>query len=54
MSHMEASGYDFLGLAVDADARIALLKSRLILAKSFLVGTRFNFSRLVFASMRPL
>ncbi len=47
MLRMEATGYFFLGLA-DADARTAFLRSRLMLASSFRVGTCFNASRLSF------
>ena len=48
---MEANHYFFLGLAAEADARKDLRKSRLMLASSFLVGTRFNSSRFSFASI---
>jgi hypothetical protein len=48
---MDANCYFFLGLAAEADACSVLRKSRLMLASSFLVGTRFNSSRLCFASM---
>ncbi len=48
---MEANSYLFLGLAAEADACITFRKSRLMLASSFLVGTRFNSSRFVFASI---
>jgi hypothetical protein len=48
---MEATGYFFLGLAAEADARKDFRKSRLMLANSFLVGTRFNSSRFVFSSI---
>jgi hypothetical protein len=47
---MEATGYPFLGLAAEADARKDFRKSRLMLANNFLVGTRFNSSRFFFAS----
>jgi hypothetical protein len=50
---MEATGYFFLGLGFGAE-RIAFLKSRLMLASNFLVGTRFNCSLFSFVSMRPL
>jgi hypothetical protein len=48
---MEANSYLFLGLAAEAVACIVLRKSRLMLASSFLVGTRFNSSRFSFASI---
>lgn len=51
MPHMEASTYRFLGLAADAEAVTALLKSRLMLANNLLVGTFCNASRFFFASM---
>jgi len=47
---MEATTYGFLGLAEDADGLSAFRKSRLMLASNFLVGTRFNSSRLALAS----
>jgi hypothetical protein len=47
---MIETGYFFLGLAAEAEARNDLRKSRLMLASSFLVGTFFNSSRLCFAS----
>jgi len=50
MPHMEAKYHPFLGLAAAADGRNALRKSRLMLASSFLVGTRFSSSRFSFAS----
>jgi hypothetical protein len=46
-----AQAHFFAGLSVERDACTAFLKSRLILASSFLVGTRFNSSRFVFASI---
>jgi hypothetical protein len=48
---MEANCYFFLGLAAEADGRKDRRKSRLMLASSFLVGTRFNSSRFSFASI---
>jgi hypothetical protein len=48
---MEANCYFFLGLAVEAEARKAPRKSRLMLASNFLVGTFFSASRFAFASM---
>jgi hypothetical protein len=48
---MEASGYVFLGLAAEADARNDPRKSRLMLANNVLVDTFFNASRFCFASM---
>jgi len=51
MLHMEANSYFFLGLAAEAVACIVFRKSLLMLASSFLVGTRFSSSRFVFASI---
>jgi hypothetical protein len=51
---MEAKSYFFLGLAAEADACKDFRKSRLMLANSFRVGTRFSSARIFFASMRPL
>jgi hypothetical protein len=48
---MEANCYFFLGLTAEAEARKAPLKSRLMLANNFLVGTFFNSLRFCFASM---
>jgi hypothetical protein len=48
---MEATGYRFLGLAEEAVGLSAFRKSRLMLASSFLVGTRFNSSRFSLASI---
>jgi hypothetical protein len=48
---MEANSYLFLGLAAEADARNERRKSTFMLASNFLVGTRFNSSRFVFASI---
>jgi hypothetical protein len=48
---MEAKSYLFLGLAAEADACKDRFKSRLMLASSFLVGTRFNSSRFSFSSI---
>jgi len=49
---MEATFHVFvLGLAAEREACIAFRKSRLMLASSFLVGTRFSSSRLVFSSI---
>ena len=47
---MEANLQSFLVFAVERVACIAFRKSRLMLANSFLVGTRFNSSRFSFAS----
>jgi hypothetical protein len=51
---MEANSYLFLGLAAEAEGRICLRKSLLMLASNFLVGTRFNSSRFSFASTGEL
>jgi hypothetical protein len=48
---MEANSYFFLGLAAEAVGLSDLRKSRLMLASSFLVGTRFSSSRFSFASI---
>lgn len=42
---MEANRHPFFGLADEAVARIAFLKSFLMLASNFLVGTFFSASR---------
>jgi hypothetical protein len=52
MLSMRAIANHFLGLAADLVACNCFRKSRLMLASSFLVGTRFNSSRFSFASMR--
>jgi hypothetical protein len=51
---MEANGHAFFGLAGDENGLMAFLKSRLMLASNFLVGTRFNSSRFSFASTGEL
>ena len=49
---MEANCHPFFGLGAElADGLIAFRKSRLMLAKSFLVGTPRNASRFFFASI---
>jgi hypothetical protein len=48
---MEANAHRFLGLAAETEACICFLKSRLMLASSFRIGTRFNSSRFAFASI---
>jgi hypothetical protein len=48
---MEANGHLFFGLAEDADGCNDRLKSRLMLASSFLVGIFLNSSRFCFASI---
>jgi hypothetical protein len=48
---MEANSYFGLALGADRVACTVLRKSRLMLASSFLVGTRFNSSRFSFASI---
>ena len=50
MRLMEANCYFGLDLAVALVACNCLRKSRLMLASSFLVGTRFSSSRFSFAS----
>lgn len=50
MLPMEANCCYLLGLAADLVACIAFRKSLLMLASSFLVGTRFNSLRFSFAS----
>jgi hypothetical protein len=47
---MEANSYRGLGLEVARVACSAFLKSRLMLASNFLVGTLFSSSRFSFAS----
>jgi hypothetical protein len=48
---MEATGHPFFGLEAEREARITFRKSLLMLASSFLVGTRFSSSRFSFASI---
>jgi len=48
---MEANPYRFLGLEADREACNCLRKSRLMLASSFLVGTRFSCCRFSFSSI---
>jgi len=49
---MGANGHPFFGLGDEREALNALRKSLLMLASSFLVGTRFNSCRFSFASMK--
>lgn len=51
---MEANSYRGLGLDALRVACITFRKSFLMLASSFLVGTRFSSSRFVFASTGEL
>lgn len=51
---MEANSYFDLGLGDERVACITFRKSRLMLANSFLVGTRFSSSRFSFASTGEL
>jgi hypothetical protein len=48
---MEAKYYLGLGLEAERVGRTCFRKSRLMLASSFRVGTRFNSSRFCFASI---
>ena len=50
--YMGANGHPFFGLGDEREALNALRKSLLMLASSFLVGTRFNSCRFSFASMK--
>lgn len=54
MANMEDKCHPFFGLGDDAEAFNCFLKSRLMLASNFLVGTRFNSSRFSFASKGEL
>jgi hypothetical protein len=51
---MGANCHPFFSLEVELEALTAFRKSLLMLASSFLVGTRFNSCRFAFSSMNEV